>query len=245
MRAARSDWLRLRRSRSAATLLATRSRYPEHGKELIAIATDLVKRGPALGIMLMLATQRPDSNSIPTGISANAVLRMCLKVMGQVEHDMVLGTSMYKNGYRATMFSREDKGMFPFAGEGLNPVIMRGYGFDMAPSKAICARARLMREAAGLLTGYALGGDGDAEVRSFTADVLLVFRDDARLYTDTIAARLRESLPAFYSDVTAEAVRSQLAALGVASKKVREPGGMPLAGFQRAAVIAVVSNPDA
>jgi len=102
-----------------------------------------------------------------------------------------------------------------------------------------------MREAAGLLTGYALGGDGDAEVRSFTADVLLVFRDDARLYTDTIAARLRESLPAFYSDVTAEAVRSQLAALGVASKKVREPGGMPLAGFQRAAVIAVVSNPDA
>ena len=28
-------------------------------------ATDLAKRGPALGIMLMLATQRPDAKSIP------------------------------------------------------------------------------------------------------------------------------------------------------------------------------------
>ena len=219
--------------------------HPEHGKELIAIATDLTKRGPALGIMLMLATQRPDANSIPTPISANAVLRMCLKVMGQVENDMVLGTSMYKNGYRATMFSREDKGVFLFAGEGLNPVIMRGYGFDMGPSKAICARARMMREAAGLLTGYALGEDADDEVRSIANDVLLVFRDDARLYTETIAERLRESLLAYYSDITPEAVRSQLAAVGVASKKVREPGGAPRAGFERAAVIAVVSNPDA
>ncbi|MEU1156480.1 hypothetical protein ABZ369_26180, partial [Streptomyces sp. NPDC005918] len=29
----------------------------------------------------------------PTGISANASLRLCLKVMGQLENDMVLGTS--------------------------------------------------------------------------------------------------------------------------------------------------------
>ena len=69
----------------------------------------------------MLATQRPDAKSIPTGISANAILRMCLKVMGQLENDMVLGTSMYKNGIRATMFAREDKGVFYFAGEGLEP----------------------------------------------------------------------------------------------------------------------------
>jgi DNA segregation ATPase FtsK/SpoIIIE, S-DNA-T family len=215
-----------------------------YGKELISIAADLVRRGPALGIMMMLATQRPDANSIPTVISANAILRMCLKVMGQLENDMVLGTSMYKNGYRATMFSRDDKGVFYLAGEGLNPQIVRGYGFDMGPSKVIAARARMMREAAGLLTGYALGEDQDAEVRSIANDVLLVFRDDPRLYTETIAARLRESLPAFYSDTTGEAVRSQLAALGVTSKKVREPGGVPLAGFERAAIVAIVSNPD-
>jgi len=82
-------------------------------------------------------------------------------------------------------------------------------------------------------------------VRSIANDVLLVFRDDARLYTETIAERLRESLSAFYADITPEAVRSQLAAVGVPSKKVREPGGAPRAGFERAAVITVTSNPHA
>ena len=46
---------------------------------------------------------------------------MCLKVMGQIENDMVLGTSQYKNGIRATMFAFEDKGVFYFAGEGHAP----------------------------------------------------------------------------------------------------------------------------
>jgi DNA segregation ATPase FtsK/SpoIIIE, S-DNA-T family len=218
--------------------------HPEYGKELIAIATDLTKRGPALGIMLMLATQRPDANSIPTGISANAVLRMCLTVMGQVENDMVLGTSMYRNGIRATMFAREDKGVFYFAGEGLNPVIMRGYGFDLPASKVIAARARTMREAAGRLTGYALGEDADVEVRSIAEDVLLVFREDPKLYLTTIAARLAEAIPGAYADITADAVASQLRNLGANSKRVREAGGPPLAGFERAAIIPLLGSPD-
>ena len=218
--------------------------HPEYGKELIAIATDLTKRGPALGIILMLATQRPDATSIPTSISANAVLRMCLKVMGQLENDMVLGTSMYKNGVRATMFAREDKGVFYFAGEGLNPVIMRGYGFDLPQSKVIGARARTMREAAGRLTGYALGEDADVEVRSIAEDVLLVFREDPKLYLTTIAARLAESIPGAYADITPEAVRSQLANLGASAKRVREPGGAPLSGYERGAIIAVLGSPD-
>ena len=104
-----------------------RFEHPKHGAELEAICTDLAKRGPALGIVLILATQRPDAKSLPTGISANAVLRMCLKVMGQVENDMVLGTSAYKNGVRATMFAFSDKGIFYFAGEGDAPRIVRGF----------------------------------------------------------------------------------------------------------------------
>ena len=218
--------------------------HDEYGKELEAICTDFVKRGPALGIELLLATQRPDAKSIPTGISANAVLRMCLKVMGQLENDMVLGTSMYKNGIRATMFSRDDLGIFYFAGEGKNPVIMHGYGFDMLESKPIAARARIMREAAGRITGYALGEEHDVEVRSFAEDVLLVFRDDGKLYLTTIAARLAESLGSFYADITSDAVGSQLRNLGVTVKNVREPGGDPLKGCEKSAVMAALGNPD-
>jgi len=218
--------------------------HETYGKELEAIATDFVKRGPALGFIPMLASQRPDANSIPTPISANAGLRMCLKVMGQVENDMVLGTSMYRNGVRATMFTREDKGVFCFAGEGLNPVIMRGYGFDMPASKVIAARARTMRQAGGRLTGYALGEDVDVEVRSIAEDVLAVFRDDPKLYPTTIATRLAELIPGAYADITPEAVRSQLANLGASPKRVREPGGAPLAGYERGAIIPLLGSPD-
>jgi S-DNA-T family DNA segregation ATPase FtsK/SpoIIIE len=218
--------------------------HKTHGSELEDIATDLTKRGPALGIIIMLATQRPDAKSIPTGISANAVLRMCLKVMGQTENDMVLGTSQYKRGIRATMFGFEDKGVFYFSGEGTQPVIMRSQNIDNPAAKAIGARARALREAAGRLTGYALGLDADAEVRSFAADVLDIFGDDDKLSRETIADRLRGAFPAVYADITPEAVTSQLRAVGVDVKRVRERG-KPCTGCERAAVAAVVERGDA
>jgi S-DNA-T family DNA segregation ATPase FtsK/SpoIIIE len=219
--------------------------HPVYGAELTEIATDMTKRGPALAILIMLATQRPDSKSIPTGISANAVLRMCLKVMGQIENDMVLGTSAYRNGTRATMFTFDDKGVFYFSGEGQKPRIMRGQKFDAPESKAIVARARVMREHAGRLTGYALGLDGDEDARSFAADVLAIFGEDAKLWCETIADRLRGSFPAVYADITQEAVASQLRALKVTVKNVRETGKGPRSGCERAAVAAVAETPDA
>ena len=218
--------------------------HKTYGAELEEIATDLTKRGPALGMLIMLATQRPDAKSIPTGISANAVLRMCLKVMGQTENDMVLGTSQYKRGIRATMFGFEDKGVFYFSGEGRQPIIMRSQNIDNPAAKVIAARARALREAAGRLTGYALGLEDDAEVRSFAADVLMVFGGDDKLSRETIADRLRGAFPAVYADITPEAVTSQLRAVGVDVKRVRAHG-KPCTGCERAAVAAVVERGDA
>ena len=147
-----------------------------------SIVTDLVKRGPALGIFMILATQRPDAKSIPTGISANAVLRFCLKVQGQIENDMVLGTSQYKAGIRATLFGFDEKGLLYFGGEGMRPRIVRSQYIDGPMAKVIVARARVMRESAGRITGYALGEDGDQETRSLAADVLMVFGTDDKLW---------------------------------------------------------------
>jgi S-DNA-T family DNA segregation ATPase FtsK/SpoIIIE len=220
--------------------------HKTHGTELEEIATDLVKRGPALGMLIILATQRPDAKSIPTGISANAVLRMCLKVMGQTENDMVLGTSQYKRGIRATMFGFEDKGVFYFSGEGKQPVIMRSQNIDGPAAKVIAARARALREAAGRLTGYALGLDEDAEVRSFAADVLAIFGDEDKLSRETIADRLAGAFPGVYPAITPDAVASQLRAAGIEVKRVRERGqARPLTGCERAAVTAAAGHGDA
>lgn len=219
--------------------------HPQYGDEFEEIATDLAKRGPALGILQALATQRPDAKSIPTGISANVVMRMCLKVMGHRENDMVLGQSAHKNGYRATMFDFEDKGIFYFSGEGSAPRIARGQKLDGPESKVIVARARLMRERAGRLTGYALGLDLDPEDgRSFAEDVLTVFSDAKALWCETIAARLAESLPGAHADITTKAVADQLRGLGIKVGTVRETGKGGRSGCYRADVEAVSGPAD-
>jgi len=175
--------------------------HPTYGKEFEEIATDIVKRGPATGIVLILATQRPDSKAIPTGISANAVLRMCLKVMGQIENDMVLGTSAYKNGTRATMFSFTDKGIFYLAGEGAAPRIVRSFYIDAPTAEKITARARGIRAAAGTLTGHAAGAADDEALNGPAYDLLAdiaAVTHEPKLWSETVVARLAELRPDAY-----------------------------------------------
>jgi hypothetical protein len=102
-----------------------------------------------------------------------------------------------------------------------------------------------MREAAGRITGYALGEDHDIEARSFAADVLTVFGVDDKLWAETIAERLRGSIPEAYADITQEAVASQLRAIGVTVKPVREAGKTTRSGCERSAVLAVLEDADA
>jgi S-DNA-T family DNA segregation ATPase FtsK/SpoIIIE len=174
--------------------------HSRYGKEFEEIATDLTKRGPALGMILALATQRPDSKAIPTSISANAVLRMCLKVMGQIENDMVLGTSAYKNGTRATMFSFDDKGICYFAGEGASPRIVRSFFIDAPAAEKIALRARGLRERAGTLAGHALGEAFDTETGprfDLLADIAAVVAEP-KLWSETVVTRLAGLRPDAY-----------------------------------------------
>ena len=189
--------------------------HPKHGDELEAICTDLVKRGPALGIFLILATQRPDAKSLPTGISANAVLRMCLKVMGQTENDMVLGTSAYKNGVRATMFAFSDKGIFYYAGEGDAPRIVRGYEVDAPGAEKIALRARALRERAGTLSGHALGQEPDTgPAFDLLADLAAVVIEP-KMWSEEIVTRLAALRPGAYqawADLEPDARAAQVTA---------------------------------
>ncbi|WP_433792136.1 cell division protein FtsK [Actinoplanes sp. CA-252034] len=190
--------------------------HPKYGDEFEEICTDLVKRGPATGITLVLATQRPDAKSLPTGISANAVLRFCLKVMGQTENDMVLGTSSYKNGIKATMFSRRDRGIGYLAGEGDDPVITRTFFIDAPGAEAIVKRARTLREKANNITGHAAGVTLDTTaVRRDTIleDAAAVMSDKKpKLWTSVLVTLLAELRPEIYADLTADQLRAALKA---------------------------------
>lgn len=181
----------------------------EGDKDMVAMVTDLGKRGPAAGIIVILATQRVDASSLPTGISSNAVLRFCLKVAGQLENDMVLGTSMYKAGIRATMFSRTDRGVGYLAGEGDDPTIVRGAYLDANDAAAVVARARAARIAAGTLTGYAAGIEPDVDPADQSLLDHLVEMWPAtedgpaeKVWWDDLAARLVDTFPGLYAGWT-------------------------------------------
>ena len=175
--------------------------HDTYGKEAGALCTAIIKRGRALGVMLLLATQRPDKDSLPTSISANVGTRFCLRVMGQIENDMILGTSAYKNGIRATTFTKSDKGIGYLAGAADDPQIVRTYYIDNPAADAICTRARTARQAAGTLTGMAAGQTPEraTAVDTLLDDIIAVVpADEAKVWNETVVDRLAELRPELY-----------------------------------------------
>ncbi|MQY32604.1 hypothetical protein SRB17_05580 [Streptomyces sp. RB17] len=225
--------------------------HEKYGAELESICTDITKRGPALGIVGMYATQRPDAKSLPPGISANAVLRFCLKVMGHQANDMVLSTGAYKSGIRATMFSRRDLGICYMAGEGDDPRIVASAFVDAPKAELVVARARKMREEYGNITGHALGEGPAATVgMDVLGDVLkVVAASEEQVWNERVAGRLAELRPDVYDGWTAANVTTALKPWGVTIRDVwgeTDDGEKATRrGFRRADVVAAVTRREA
>ncbi|MFE2032980.1 cell division protein FtsK [Streptomyces scopuliridis] len=226
--------------------------HPKHGGEFKDICTDLVKRGPATGIVLLLATQRPDKDSIPTAISANASARWCLKVMGQIENDMVLGTGAYKRGVRASMFAWGDKGISYFLGEGADARIVRSAFIDAVQADRIALRARALRERAGTLAGHALGEQPTSNAAvsyDLLADLCAAIPSDKpKLWNEAVVPRLAELRPDVYGAWTPEQLTSALKPYGIRTAQVwgtTEDGrGANRRGIKRADVLSAITKRD-
>nr|WP_241265529.1 FtsK/SpoIIIE domain-containing protein [Streptomyces boncukensis] len=197
--------------------------HPELGKEAGELCTDIIKRGPALGVILLLATQRPDKASLPTGIKANIGSRFCLRVMDQDANDMVLGTSMYKGGIRATTFTRSDKGIGYLVGAADDPQIVRAYYTDTVQADRICRRARAARIKAGTLTGHAAGQTPERASANTTllADILAVMpAKEAKVWNETLIERLAELRPEIYQGWEGEQLTAALKPFGIETVQV-------------------------
>ena len=199
--------------------------HPKFGKQAADDAVFIIKIGRALGVFLILATQRPDKESCPTGVSGNVSTRFCLKVAGQMENDMILGTSAYKNGARATTFrAKVDAGLGYLKGEENVPKVVRTYYLNTADTERAAIRARAIREAAGTLSGVALGEYDTTPKRDVLADVREVFGGEPGLHWDVIAERLAERFPDRWDGASPDAVSAECRAAGVPSVVVNVAG---------------------
>ncbi|KAB8190588.1 cell division protein FtsK [Nonomuraea phyllanthi] len=176
--------------------------HAEYGDKAGDDAEFIIKLGRALGVVLILATQRPDRDSLPTGISANVSIRFCLRVAGQLENDMILGTSAYKNGIRATVFVPEkDAGTGYLVGATPMPKVVKAAYLNTPETQLIADRAYALRKARGTLTGYALGETPEQAAPSFDllADILaVVLPSEAKVWNETVVDRLAELRPDAY-----------------------------------------------
>ncbi|MFC4034062.1 cell division protein FtsK [Streptomyces polygonati] len=227
--------------------------HPKLGAEFEEHCTDLVKRGPALGITLLLATQRPDSKSLPTGISANATVRWCLKVMGQIENDMVLGTGSYKRGIRANTLAWGDKGICWFVGEGADARIVRCVEVNAPTADALAVRIHALRKKADTLTGHALGEASEASAGptyDLLADLAAAFPSGkAKAWSEDIITRLAELRPEVYGQWTPEQLAAAVRPYGIRTVQVwgtTEDGkGANRRGLRRTDVLAAIAQRDA
>ncbi|MFG1785835.1 hypothetical protein ACGFIU_25665 [Rhodococcus oryzae] len=225
--------------------------HPEFGKEAADLAERIIKLGRALGVVLILATQRPDAKSLPTGVSANVGTRFSLRVMGQMENDMVLGTSAYRNGLRATMFTGRDKGVGYLVGATDEPVIVRTYYVDGPTAEKVTDRARALRLAAGTLTGYAAGQDTTAKPKdTLLEDILTVLpAGEPKAWSEVIADRLSTLCPDVYGGWGAEQVAAALKPHGVGTGQVwgTDPGtgkGANRRGITRDHIARAITDRD-
>ncbi|NJP91431.1 DUF3631 domain-containing protein [Nonomuraea sp. FMUSA5-5] len=211
----------------------------EYGEEAAKYATAIIKRGPALGIILILATQRPDKDSLPKAISANAGIRICLRVMGWQENDMILGTGMHQAGVKATMFTLNDKGISWAVGIAEDPVIVRSAYLDGPTSELIAERALHLRQTTGTLSGQAIGQEGPQRVSyDLLADILTVTTaKEDKVWNSTVVDRLADFRPDAYGqwanledDAKTAALTARLKEYGV---KTEDTWGRDAAGKGR------------
>ncbi|MEV6375804.1 cell division protein FtsK [Micromonospora musae] len=172
----------------------------KYGKEAGESLEKVIKLGRALGVIILIGTQIPDKDSLPTGITRNVNSRFCLSVADQTANDMILGTSAYKNGYRATVFQPvSEAGWGILRGFGPKAASVRSFYVDTTAAGRIVARAVTLRQTAGTLP------KPDEQTRDITpvADVLgdlaQVWPGDERAaWNETLCGLLAELRPDVY-----------------------------------------------
>ena len=200
--------------------------HAKFGKQAGDDATFIIKIGRALGVILVLATQRPDQGSLPTGVIRERRRR------GSASRSWTRSRTTWCSAPRPTRTGsgrprsapRSTPGSATSRARSSQPQVVRTYYLNMDATERVAKRARALREAAGTLSGVALGEDDSAPQRDVLADVLEVFGGDNGLQWPALAERLAARFPERWDGATGDAVSAELRARGVRSVDVKADG---------------------
>lgn len=176
-----------------------------YGPQILDALITLAKLGPAAGIMLVLATQRPSAETIPTELRDVIGIRFAMRVMGWQFSEMVLGSGTRNAlGLDASRFTRDHLGVGILLGTGESALAgqaaatIRTHLMDLVDMEDVAERARALREDQGTLTGVAAGEEDEALSDRVLEHVLVAFGGDPKVQSEELLERMRQRWPDLY-----------------------------------------------
>ncbi|GIH63990.1 FtsK/SpoIIIE domain-containing protein [Microbispora siamensis] len=157
------------------------------GDEIVDAMVDIASRGPAAGILLVLASQRMTTDAIPGPLKGVCSLRWAMRCPDTTASNAVLGQGAAGAGYNASEIPRTHRGVGILDADGDDPVKLRSYFLDDPDLVAVAEVAYELRRAAGTLPVH---GDA-AEITDDLASVILAaIGERDRIHTEDLIASL-------------------------------------------------------
>jgi S-DNA-T family DNA segregation ATPase FtsK/SpoIIIE len=203
--------------------------HPELGPKAIPLLRSLAELGRAAGIRLVLSTQTPSADALPTGITNSLTTRIAHRLMTHEVNDRVLSSGSYSAGWKANELDPMTPGMAIIEGQGAT-VRARMYYLSPEDLEAIVERGLALRggvveqfteAAAEEVVAEAeriLDLDGGYELNTnlqFLVDVNTVVEGEKKVQVQQIFERLLEAFGPRYEKTDSVGVEMMLKANGV------------------------------
>ncbi|MFC4535679.1 hypothetical protein [Sphaerisporangium dianthi] len=210
------------------------------GEEIVDAMVDIASRGPAAGVLLVLASQRMTTDAIPGPLKGVCSLRWAMRCPDSTASNAVLGQGAVGRGFDASEIPRRThRGVGILDADGSEPVKLRSYFLDdSGPDLTdIAEAAYVLRQAAGTLPAGPAPVDqvDDAPVR----DVLAAMGEAERMHTAELVARLAERQPSMGWD--ASKLAAVLRPYGVTPGDLKV-GGINKNGYRREDLLAALGG---
>ncbi|MFJ2029409.1 hypothetical protein [Streptosporangium sp. NPDC087985] len=150
------------------------------GEEIVALMVDIASRGPAAGVLLILATQRMTTDAIPGPLKGVCSLRWGMRCPDTTASNAVLGQGAAGAGYNCSEIPRSHRGVGILDADGSDPGKLRSYFLDDPDLVAVADVAYELRRAAGALPDREAAA---AVVEDPVELVLAAFGEAERLHT--------------------------------------------------------------
>jgi S-DNA-T family DNA segregation ATPase FtsK/SpoIIIE len=196
--------------------------HSQYGAQAAKLAISVIKQGRKFGITLVLDTQSPTAASIPTDVTRNVSCGVAFSVADHDANDGLLGSGRYRAGIRATeLRMHTDRGTCVAVGvsgatfELLNTFhVPYADGIDQVTPVVTRAMAAIddLRHTGKPTTDQ---DEQETEKVDHLVNISEVLREERRVRTQVVLARLAQLHPAIYEGWTFHDLTAALAEYGI------------------------------